>query len=182
MALRDILPIQNQKIWLYFVNAVSIISQRIITTKEINHGHSLFIKFLKEFQTLYGSNIITPNMHYHLHLKNDMLNYGSWYSYWYYAYKRLNRQIASFYTSGRTVELDMLNYINQQIEIYKLLDQIKPTLTLTAQASLDYLQNEQLTKETLAIYNYTIPKIIEFQYSITNINFLLLDLKIILED
>ncbi|CAG8615218.1 15469_t:CDS:2, partial [Dentiscutata erythropus] len=50
-------------------------------------------------------------------------------------------------------------------------DQIKPTLASTAQASLDYLQNEQLAKGTLAIYNYTIPKIIKFQYSITNINF-----------
>ncbi|CAG8801452.1 33062_t:CDS:2 [Gigaspora margarita] len=99
---------------------------------------------------------------YHLHLKDNMLNYGSWHSYWCYAYERLNGQIASFYTSGRTVELDMLNYINQQIEIYRPLDQIKPTLTSTAQASLDYLQNKQLTKRTLAIYNYTIPKIIEF--------------------
>ncbi|CAG8846865.1 38213_t:CDS:1, partial [Gigaspora margarita] len=34
-----------------------------------------------------------------------------------------------------------------------------------------YLQNKQLEKGTLAIYNYTVPKIIEFQYSITNINF-----------
>ncbi|KAF0552193.1 transposase domain-containing protein [Gigaspora margarita] len=100
-----------------------------------------------------------------------MLNYGFWHSYWCYAYERFNRQIASFYTSRRTVEFDMLNYINQQIEIYKLLDQIKPILISTAQASLDYLQNEQLAKGTLAIYNYTIPKIIEFQYSITNINF-----------
>ncbi|CAG8804516.1 9657_t:CDS:2, partial [Gigaspora margarita] len=90
--------------------------------------------------------------------------------YWYYAYERLNGQIASFYTSRRTVELDMLNYINQQIEIYGLLDQIKPTLTSNAQTSLDYLQNKQLAKGTLAIYNYTMPKIIEFQYSITNIN------------
>ncbi|CAG8661359.1 19854_t:CDS:2, partial [Dentiscutata erythropus] len=101
---------------------------------------------------------------------NDILNYGAWYSYWCYAYERLNRQIASFYTSGRTVELDMFNYINQQIEIYELLYQIKPILTSIAQA-LNYLQKEQLSKETLAIYNYTIPKIIEFQYSITNINF-----------
>ncbi|KAF0483874.1 transposase domain-containing protein [Gigaspora margarita] len=76
-------------------------------------------------------------MHYHLHLKDDMLNYGSWYSYWCYAYERKNGQIASFYTSRRTI-------------IYK---------------------NKQLAKGTLAIYNYTIPKIIEFQYSITNINF-----------
>ncbi|CAG8821914.1 11758_t:CDS:1, partial [Racocetra persica] len=171
MALRNILPIQDQKVWSYFINAVSIISQRIITTEEINHGHSLFIKFLKEFQKLYGPNIIIPNMHYYLYLKNNMLNYGSWYSYWCYAYKSLNRQIASFYTSGKTVELDMLNYINPQIEIYRLLDQIKPTLTSTAQASLDYLQNKQLEKGILAIYNYTIPEIIEFQYSINNINY-----------
>ncbi|CAG8782955.1 21263_t:CDS:2, partial [Racocetra persica] len=128
-------------------------------------------KIASKFQKLYGSNIITPNIHYHLHLKDDMLNYGSWYNYWCYAYERLNRQIASFYTFERTVELDMLNYINQQIEIYRLLDQIKSILTSTAQASLDYLQNKQLEKETLTIYNYTIPKIIEFQYSITNINY-----------
>ena len=140
MVLKDILPIHNQKIWAYFANAVSIMSQWIITFEEINHGHSLFVKFLKEFQKLYSSNIITPNMHYHLHLKNDMLNYGSWYSYWCYAYERLNGQIASFHTSERTVELDMLNYINQQIEIYELLNQIKPTLIFNAQASLDYLQ------------------------------------------
>ncbi|CAG8791227.1 17753_t:CDS:1, partial [Cetraspora pellucida] len=102
MVLKDILPIHDQKIWAYFANAVSIMSQRIITSEEINHEHSLFVKFLKKFQKLYGSNMITPNMHYYLHLKNNMLNYGSWYSYWCYAYKRLNRQIASFHTSERT--------------------------------------------------------------------------------
>ncbi|CAG8698437.1 11426_t:CDS:2, partial [Cetraspora pellucida] len=32
-------------------------------------------------------------------------------------------------------------------------------------------ENEQLAKRTLAIYNYTILKIIKFQYSITNISF-----------
>ncbi|CAG8535640.1 15985_t:CDS:2, partial [Racocetra persica] len=73
-----------------------------------------------------------------------MLNYSSWYSYWYYAYERLNGQIAN---------------------------QIKPILTSTTQTSLDYLQNKQLEKKILAIYNYTIPKIIEFQYFITNINY-----------
>ncbi|CAG8839688.1 25450_t:CDS:1, partial [Gigaspora margarita] len=62
-------------------------------------------------------------------------------------------------------------YINQQIGIYGLLGQIKSILISIAQASLDYLQNKQLEKETLAIYNYTVSKIIEFQYSITNINF-----------
>ncbi|CAG8848838.1 1428_t:CDS:1 [Gigaspora margarita] len=171
MALKNILPVKDQKLWAYFANAVSIMSQRIITLEEINSGHNLFIKFLKEFEKLYGSNIITPNMHYHLHLKDDMLNFGSWYSYWCFAYKRLNGQIANIHTSGRSIELDMLNYINQQIEIYELLNQVKPTLSIIAQTSLDQLQNKQLVKGTLAMYNYSIPKIIEFQDFIKNINY-----------
>lgn len=62
-------------------------NQRILLNENVDIGYNEIIKFLKKAEDLYGKCIISPNMHYHLHLKEC---YGFFHTLWCYPYERLN--------------------------------------------------------------------------------------------
>ena len=61
-----------------------------MTEADIIRGDGLSLKFCKEFEALYGQKAITPNMHLHCHLKENVLDYGPIHSYWCFSFERYN--------------------------------------------------------------------------------------------
>jgi len=46
--------------------------------------------FLTKVKSVWESEIATPNMHMHLHIKDYLLDYNPLYSFWCFSFERLN--------------------------------------------------------------------------------------------
>ena len=76
--------------WQSFVDCLSIWGQTIINREEIENGDLAMKDFLIKVEAVWGSKIVTPNMHMHLHLKECLLDYGPLYGFWCFPFERLN--------------------------------------------------------------------------------------------
>ena len=76
-ALDGILPSVHLKCWqtLIFVLACRLICKPCISLAEVQKADFLFLKFCKDYEKLYGSLAITPNMHLHTHLKECIIDF-----------------------------------------------------------------------------------------------------------
>jgi len=90
LTLRDVLEEEDRKIWQDFVDAVSTWMQWIVSIDKVEKDHELIIHFLNGVQDCYRHEIIAINMHMHIHLAECILNCGPFYSFWCYAYERMN--------------------------------------------------------------------------------------------
>ena len=74
--LKDTLPNDHLQCWLLFVRACTILGQRIIKTSDISTADLLLLNYCKRFEQLYGEDKCTMNLHLHLHLGDNMLDFG----------------------------------------------------------------------------------------------------------
>ena len=116
-ALNDILDKEHLKVWHTFVQACRKIVQPCVTKADVDVAHSLYVKFGKEVQQLYGPSTVTPNMHLHCHLKEVVNDYGSVYAFWLFAFERCNFIMGNTKTNRRNIEVQLM----KQVEKYKQL-------------------------------------------------------------
>jgi hypothetical protein len=76
---------------------------------DIELAHQLFLFFGKEFEKLYGSDAVTPNMHLHCHLSECMYDYGTISSFWLFSFERYNGIMASLPTSKHYIEIQLMH-------------------------------------------------------------------------
>ena len=89
-ALYKVVGETHYKCWSFLVDSCLILCQPVITTTQIDHAHILLIEYCKLFETLYGPEHCTPNMHMSCHLRECMLDYGPFSSFWCFPYERYN--------------------------------------------------------------------------------------------
>ena len=77
------------------VNACRIFLKPSITFDEVNDAHSYLIEFGEEYENIYGSTKVTPNIHAHCHIKECILDHGGVYSTWIFGFKRDNGTLAA---------------------------------------------------------------------------------------
>lgn len=87
--------------WMKLVSACRILLKPSITFDEVNSAHSYLVEFCKEYETIYGSNKVTPNIHAHCHIKECILNYGGVYSTWLFGFERYNGILGSIATNRK---------------------------------------------------------------------------------
>lgn len=88
LALKDILPEADLRIWNTFVRATSLITKKIVRLTDVDIADQLFINFCKATQRHYGEQFITPNFHMTCHLCDVIKLYGPVYSFWCYSFER----------------------------------------------------------------------------------------------
>ena len=64
--------------------------------------------FCTTFETLYGEQYVTPNMHMHGHLISTLLDYGPVYSFWLLSYERYNGILGNFPTNQKSIEVQLM--------------------------------------------------------------------------
>ena len=72
------------------VDSCYVFCQPIISPDHIENGHILLTEFCKLFESLYGPECCTPNMHMACHLKDCLLDFGPFLSFWCFPYERYN--------------------------------------------------------------------------------------------
>ncbi|KAG1164909.1 hypothetical protein G6F36_013634 [Rhizopus arrhizus] len=91
--LKSRLPVPQKENWAKFVQACHIVCRPSITRNGSVVAHKLFHEFVTGVVKLYGSEVVTPNMHFHLHLKDSIQDFGPIYAFWLYGFERLNGDI-----------------------------------------------------------------------------------------
>ena len=108
ISIHDIIPTSDYDCWKIFVSACTILSSPVVTYEEVADAHQLLLKFCITIEELYGCQSITPNMHYHIHLAQSILNFGPIQTFWLFSFERYNGILGNYHTNQRSVEIQMM--------------------------------------------------------------------------
>ena len=110
-SLKENLSYRDYDCWLLFVKAVSLLCSRQITLQEVDKADALLMEFCERFAVLYnGKENYTINLHLHGHLKDCILDFGPVYSFWLFAFERLNGILGSYQTNCHDISLQLMRH------------------------------------------------------------------------
>lgn len=92
-----------------YVKACSILSRRILNKNDIATADLLLLNFCRRYESLYGKEACTPNLHLHNHLKSCLLDYDPSHTFWCFSFERFNGVLGSFHTNRKAVETQIAN-------------------------------------------------------------------------
>ena len=107
-AFEGILEEEHVNCWQNFVLACRHLCKPSISKTDLLIADQKLLDFCKKVELLYGKEVVTPNMHLHLHIKECVENYGSVYGYWLFSFERYNGILGSFHTNNREVEVQLM--------------------------------------------------------------------------
>ena len=96
---------------------------------------ALLIQFCRRVEHLYGKAAITPNMHMHCHLHENLSDYGPVYAFWLFSFERYNGVLGNQPTNTRNIESQLLEHFIE--------DNVVLTTELPSQFSSDILEHIQ---------------------------------------
>jgi len=106
--LKGILPQRHYNCWQLLVKACHLLCHRTISLDQVHHADELLMEFCETFQTLYGKENCSINLHLHGHLASCILDYGPIYSFWLFPFERLNGILGSFHTNCHDISLQLM--------------------------------------------------------------------------
>ncbi len=86
----DLLNENNQKILTNFVRACFLLVSHVIDNNLLNEAYTHLLSIAQLVKENYGSEFITLNIHFSLHLAKYCWDYGLTYSFWCYSFERMN--------------------------------------------------------------------------------------------
>lgn len=107
-SLKGVIPHQHYDCWLMFVKLCHLICRRQILVSGLKKIDEAVEDFCTKFEQLYGKNNLTPNMHLLAHITDCIRDHGPVYSFWLYAFERMNGILGSFQTSNRDVTVQLM--------------------------------------------------------------------------
>ena len=75
--------------WRHYVRACRILCKYDLSTHDIQLADTFLLRFCTKVEQLFGPSSITPNMHLHGHLKEDIYAFGPIHTFWLFALKDL---------------------------------------------------------------------------------------------
>ena len=96
------------EVWRHFVLASRLLCKRQLSKDEIKVADALLLRFCSRFQTLYGPQTVTPNIHFHSHLSACIGDYGPMSTFWLFSFERFNGILGDEPTNNRSIELQLL--------------------------------------------------------------------------
>lgn len=66
------------------------------------------LEFHEKVVDLYGNEWCTPNLHLHSHISECVKDFGPVYSFWLFAFERLNGILGSYYTNNRNISVQLM--------------------------------------------------------------------------
>ena len=127
IALKGNIPSDHYQCWLVYVRACKLLLSRSLTIEQTTSADQYLVLFCKKFESLFGGEHCTPNLHLHLHLKDCVIDFGPVYGFWCYPYERYNGILGSFYTNQRSIEAQIMRKFvrKQRITSTKFPDEVK---------------------------------------------------------
>ena len=88
--LKHFLPQTHLQCWQTFVLASQYLCTPVLLNTGLFKVDLLFVKFGERFEQLYGKKPVTPNMHFHCHLKERVIDCGPVHAFWFFSFERFN--------------------------------------------------------------------------------------------
>ncbi|OAD67065.1 hypothetical protein PHYBLDRAFT_166755 [Phycomyces blakesleeanus NRRL 1555(-)] len=151
--LKDVLAKDRFENWINFVDACRLLIKPTITFDEVNTAHQFLQTFCTRCDELYNAEILTCNMHLHLHLRDTIRDFGPVYGYWLFGFERFNGLLKNLKTN-RKIGFEE-TFMKKFIEDVHKDDLVNSFLQSTRQTSAFPL----LTKLTSSFTPATIPSI-----------------------
>lgn len=107
-ALFQILTGEHLECWRHFVLACRILCKHSLSFDDISLADALLMRFCRRVQHLYGESAVTPNMHMHAHIREDLLNYGPVYGFWLFSFERYNGILGNQPTNNKLPEPQLM--------------------------------------------------------------------------
>ncbi|CAN7999346.1 unnamed protein product [Ixodes hexagonus] len=101
VVLRGILPAAYYKNWMKFVQIMHFLLMELVPLDQLSQVGKNMTSFLKEYETLYGTQHITYNAHLLLHLVDSVREWGPLWNYSTYSFENMNGQIVRFVNGTR---------------------------------------------------------------------------------
>lgn len=129
-ALKDVIPRPHYNCWHLFVKACYCLCRRSLSSSQVSEGDTYLMEFCRSFAELYGSEHCTLNMHLHGHLAECIRDYGPVYSFWCFAFERMNGILGSYHVNNHHISIQLtrrfldskmyapINWPNQYAEEY----------------------------------------------------------------
>ena len=90
VVLKDMLPSEDYRCWKCFMQSCVIINSYYLRVSDIRSAHLFLQQFCIKFETLYGQENSTFNMHLHMHLTKTLSDFRPAHASWCYAFERYN--------------------------------------------------------------------------------------------
>lgn len=148
VVLKPILPPQHYQMWRKYVEAVYLICRQSVSLVDLDKADALLVNFCKEFESLFGSQECTINMHLHCHLKECIMDYGPPYAFWVYAFERCNGYLGQYPNNRKSIEFQLMAHFQKEQQLCTL--NLPQTLT-------DLLSTRHGDESTHANESCTIP-------------------------
>ncbi len=108
-ALKDVLPWQHYNCWHQFVKVCVFLCRRTITQAQLQEANKFLDEFWKAYKQLYGADKCTMNIHLHGHLTDCVQDFGPVYSFWCFAYERMNGVLGAYHTNNHHVSVQFMH-------------------------------------------------------------------------
>lgn len=99
--LKGILSSVKYDNWMLYVKALQLLSSTSVSLVDLNAAHVLLREFCKGFTIIYGKERLYPNIHMHLHIKNDAFLFGPLPSHSAFFYERCNKELKNIKTNSK---------------------------------------------------------------------------------
>ena len=115
--------------------------------------------FCEKIQLIYGPQAVTPNMHYHLHLKKCITNYGPIHAFWLFSFERYNGILGSYHTNQRAIEIQVMRKFCNDMTVKSIAQ--ADVAVKTHSRIFSSILNRSLTGSAQEAFgeNYSIPKV-----------------------
>ena len=100
--------------WCLLVDSCNLFCHFIVTKHKIDQAHILLVEFCKLFESLYGSESCTPNMHMACHIRENILDFGPLSAFWCFPFERYNGILEQISTSWMQPEKQMFLKFSQK--------------------------------------------------------------------
>jgi hypothetical protein len=95
------------------VEATLLLSQSVISDKDLKKIDQHLVDFADAFTVLFGSERVTPNMHFMFHLTSDIRRYGPCFVYHCFGFERFNGIVGKIPSDNRAPEKTFMRRIRQ---------------------------------------------------------------------
>ena len=110
---------------LHFVLACRYVCKKALSETDIVIADSLLLRFCSRTEQLYGTSVITPNMHMHGHLSECIRDYGPLHTFWLFSFERYNGLLGIQPNNNRSIEMQLIKRFVDDNEHLELLSDAK---------------------------------------------------------
>ena len=117
VALKPILPPEHYIMWAKFVEAIYLICRRSVSLIDLEKADKLLVSFCQDFESLFGSQECTINMHLHCHLRECIQDFGPPYAFWVYAFERCNGYLGQYPNNNKSIESQVISHFQKEQQL-----------------------------------------------------------------